>query len=404
MSDRLTHDIPRLEKALLRLNHASSALANALSQQHNWAYWWYQHEGDEPVEVTDWDIATKAIIERVTQQDYQDLSPKRVQVGAIAVSRETLALAEALNRAKQEFDALRQSIRAELAELHGEDDSRYAAKHIRTGLQRLGAGRLNLSAVSRKIPILTGTALRLRWHYYNAPPIARRAVADVVQELRDLLSEQRFSSDEEAGLIQSEIQRLSTIDQTLPVACRLRQSGSTATRFSAAYTEGQVKRYVRSRYASNPVFFLNTPGIHPTVTPFERDTIDEREDRKRISDDRVTRVFRLSNYFWYLQPKAKKPVPKPEKSKNPYASTGFPGLSFWARSTASGLTPQIRVLKADKRVTQISIEKHGYERAWREAAVLYAEGRDNISAQAVIDNRPPSQQYHEMLAWALTKQ
>ncbi|MDQ2077553.1 hypothetical protein [Marinimicrobium sp. ABcell2] len=402
MSDLLTLNIPRVEAAVNAIESATLALAQGIEQHGGWAYFWYQDENEPPVELTDPAQARQSVVSRIRQSDYQSESPKRVQVGAAAVSSAVLTLAQVLNRKKEAFEQLRGQIRAELAEARGTDDARYASRHVRQCLKRIGHGRMDLAATGRKIPLMMGTALRLRWHFYSAPPTQKRTLADVVRDLQALLSGKQYASDEEQSLIASEITRLGSLDQRKAVAYRMRQGTNIGVRYSGAFTVGNVKEYVRSQYGASPVLFLDTPGIYPTVTPFAREGISERAERKRISNEPVTRVYRLSGYLWYLTPKTKAPEPDspPDRPKNPYAGTGFPGLSFWARPSSSGLTPHIRVLKADGRVTQISIDKHGYELAWKKAAAAYVEGRENITVEAVIAKRPPPQRYREMVAWA----
>lgn len=405
MSDLLTLNIPRIETAVNALQAAVRELAQAIETHDGWAYFWYQDEGEPPIEIADPAQARQSVIARITQTDYHDSVTRRIQVGAAAVSAPVLALAQRVNREKEAFVQLRESIRAELAEARGKDDARYATRHIRQCLKRIGHARMDLAATGRKVPLMLGTALRLRWHFYSAPPTQRRTLADVVQDLRSLLADKQYASDEERALIEAELTRIRSLKQTMPVAFQMRQSANIGIRYSGAFTHGGVKKYVRSQYGANPVLFLDTPGIHPTVTPFALKTIEERVGRKLVSDETVTRVYRLSGYKWYLKPKAKvaSTPAAPSRSKNPYAGTGFPGLSFWARPSSSGLTPHIRVLKANGKVTQISIEKHGYESAWEQAARLYVEGRENIALEAVIAQRPPAQRYREMLAWAGTR-
>lgn len=405
MSDLLTLNIPRVEEAVNALDTAVQELTQAIESQDGWAYFWYEDEGEPPVELTDPALARKSVLTRLTQTDYQDTATKRIQVGAMAVPAPVLALAQRVNRKKKAFETLRADIRAELSEARGKDDARYATRHIRQCLKRIGRARMDLAASGRKIPVMLGTALRLRWHFYSAPPSQKRTLADLVHDLQALLAEKQYASEEERALIKAELTRIQSLNQTTPVAYQMRQSANIGIRYSGSYTYGGVKKYVRSQYGANPVLFLDSPGIYPTVTPFAQKTIEDRLGRRLVSDEAVTRVYRLSGYKWYLKPKAKaSSTPStPTRTDNPYAGTGFPGLSFWARPSKSGLTPHIRILRQNGKVTQVSIQKHGYESAWEQAARLYVEGRENITFEAVIAQRPSAQRYREMLAWAETR-
>lgn len=328
----------------------------------------------------------------------------------VAVDQTTLDQAAVLNRMKIEWEDLHRAIRAVAGHAHeGEFSSKYASEAMRNLLRLLNEPRLNLDATDRKIPIIDGAALSIRWFKANARPTARRTVADLVAELHRVRAETAYLKPDVEAQLDADIVKFGSINQAEPIAFRVRK-GNESQRFRATYIDDKVRRRTNG-YAGNPILCLESdPLLIPTMTVYEeggitkdglKKNLEAMGPRVRVTDKPVVNVKlgELPFYSWYRNERAPVKKAAAKSKKNPYSSTAFPGLWLGPRKTKNALNPAVFVQLLDRSQRRFSIARHGIDNAWKLAAKVYSDDR-GIAIEPILAMRPTMQTVSEMLAWA----
>ncbi|UUA75257.1 hypothetical protein [Cellvibrio sp. QJXJ] len=367
--------------------------------------------------LSDWDSARPAVAEFLQYWNNRDGYTKTPALAAVAaVDRATLQHAVVLNGMKADWEELHYSIRLVAGRSASEEfDSRIASENMRNLLRHIGEGRLNLDATDRKIPIVDGAPLTIRWFKANARPTARRTIADLVADMLRIREVTPHMDPQIRQELDADIIKYSAIDQTKEIAFRVRRENTKSPlvshRFRSAYVDGKIRRRTAG-YAANPILCLATdPVFTPSLNVYEETAATADGNKKnvqamgpleRVSSKRLTTVpfGDLQFYFWYSDAPERKAKPPVTTKKNPYSATAFPGLWLGPRKVADGLNPTVIVqLAADRSQRRFSISKHGLESAWAQAAKVYSADR-NIELDAVLAMRPSMQAVNDMLAWA----
>lgn len=361
--------------------------------------------------IADWGDARAAVADYLIHWDKLDnFSKTPPMAGIVAVDQTTLAAAAVLNRMKVAWEELHKAIRVVAGRHHGgEFSTRLASEAMRNLLRLINESRLNLDATDRKIPIIDGSPLAIRWFKANARPTARRTVADLVTELRRVRLETAYLMPEVEQLLDAEIVKFGSMNQSTPIAFRVR-SGNESQRFRATYIDGKVRRRTQG-YAGNPILCLESnPVLTPTMNVYEEGGITKAGAKKnleamgprvRVTDKPVVsvRLGELPFYSWYSEKRAPEKKAPVKTKKNPYSSTAFPGLWLGPRKTKDSLNPTVIVQLLDRSQCRFSIARHGIERAWELAAMEYSKDR-GIALAPILALRPSMQAVNDMLAWA----
>lgn len=369
----------------------------------------YFNFNDEILE--EYGAARAAAADYLIHWDNRDSFTKAPPMASIvAVNQSTLDQAAVLNRMKIEWEDLHRAIRVVAGRAHGgEFSTKHASEAMRNLLRLMNESRLNLDATDRKIPIIDGAALAIRWFKANARPTARRTVADLVAELYRVRAETAYLKPDVEAQLDADIVKFGSMNQAAPIAFRVRK-GNESQRFRATYIDGKVRRRT-SGYAGNPILCLESdPLLAPTLNVYEEGGITKdgfkknlhaMGPRERVTDKPVVSVKlgELKFYSWYSEERAPKKKPAAATKKNPYSSTAFPGLWLGPRKTKNALNPTVFVQLLDRTQRRFSIARHGIENAWQLAAKVYSDDR-GIAIEPVLAMRPSMQAVNEMLAWA----
>lgn len=369
--------------------------------------------------IADWDEARMAITAFMLNWNNRDSYSKApVMASVVAVDNETLEYARILNRMKGEWEQIHSAIRLVAGRSPGGDfNTSIASENMRSLLRHIGESRLNLDATDRKIPIVDGFPLSIRWYLANARPTARRTIADLVDEMRTVRENHPHMDANIRHLLDTDMAIYSAMDQSKEIAFRARRENPNkplvSCRFRMTYLDGKIRRQNKG-YAANPILCLAAePVFTPTMKIYEDvaktkiqgalKNVKTMGPVKRVSDLQLTRVplGELPFYFWYKEPpKRQSKAPAISSKKNPYSATAFPGLWLGPRKVAGGLNPVVIVqLQADRSQRRFSISKFGLESAWEQAARVYSADR-NIELDAVVAMCPSMQSVNDMLEWA----
>lgn len=383
----------QLTDALTELREANEQLVEALRDEAGFAYYW--EEGEV---APDAGAAHARIVDHLRRWRYPPVGEKRPRaVGTMEVSKETFALAEALNDRKVQWRALHESISRNAGTTDDGYSSQKGSEAIRYLLKRIGEPLLDLHATDRRIPLIPGQPLSIDWTEQISTPSEQRTIQNVLNDLQRLVHE---VDEGKAVKLEQEHARLASLDPAMPVSFRPK-TAVKSLRFRSRYIVGRQRKRIPSGYAGNPILFLAAqPAITPELSVLRESTRPTVGGAVRVSNERVSRY--LPHYYWYLTPKAK-PAPAPKKRKNPYSSTAFPGLWLGTRKTTRGLNPTLHLQRPDRTQTKISIARLGLDEAWTQAAQIYASVYD-VSYEAVLANKPSQQRVNDMLTWAELEQ
>lgn len=376
----------------------------------------YFNYGDDC--FTDWDKARAAIAEFVLDWDNRDsLMKAPAMASVVAVNSETLQHARTINRMKGEWEQIHSAIRMVAGRSAcGDFNTNTASENMRSLLRHIGESRLNLDAADRKIPVVDGFPLSIRWFLANARPTVRRTIADLVEEMHTMRENHPNMETSIRHTLDADLASYSAMDQSKEIAFRARRENPdkplVSCRFRITYLDGKIRCHNKG-YAANPILCLAAePVFTPTMNVYEevaKTKVDGTQKNvlamgpvERVSDLQLTKVplGELPFYFWYKEPPKLNPKKPAKSSKNPYSATAFPGLWLGPRKVVGGLNPVVIVqLQADRSQRRFSISKFGLESAWEQAARVYSDDR-NIEFDAVVAMCPSMQSVNDMLAWA----
>lgn len=409
---QMTEWLPYATQRFVQLRDMAMALKSAVESSTGFAYF---NCGD--VILADWSEARLALAKHLVEwNNTQCARPVNPALAAVvAVSQETLNLAEALNELKAQWEELHGAIRIYAGtNSKGEFNTVQASKIFRELLKLMGESRLNVNASDRKIPVIRGVPLAIRWFAMNSTPIARRRVADLLEDLRGIRDNALPYKPEIWDLADAEIRRFAAMDQSTPIAFKLRER-NTGHRFRATLTTPQGRETITG-YAGSPILCLHEePVIAPTLKPYigkvetkagDKKNVEAMGPRVRLNDGLVVAnglsgEGDLRFYYWYTE-RPRKEASRTKSTRNPHSATSFPGLWLGPRKTRSGnLIPTVIVqMREDRSQRRFSIEKYGLEQAWAMAAQVYSKDR-NIAVDAIIARCPAKDAVDNMLQWAI---
>lgn len=397
LNDSMAGWIECLPVQLGILRQHAQAVAKGIMIDADYVY--YAQDGQEE---TDANAARAAIVDALLEWKFKEVRGFIPTAGLVGVSKSTFVAADQLNSLKKEWQTLHMAMRYVAGHRpDGSFDTKHASDAMRTALKRIDEPRLDLDATDRQIPLIPGQPLTLNWYTVESAPSERRKMADVLADILKLIDD--AGDPTEAAMYQAEYVRLESQPRDTPVAYRSRKP-VTSARFRTSYVLNN-KRKSMTHYAASPILFLQgNEAIQPKLSVFEpKNTGGRAGARHRISNDRVSRLKRLPHYYWYLvDPKPHTAPTKPEKAKNPYSATAFPGIWLGTRRTASGaLNPSLLIQLNDRSQRRVSIAKKGIAAAWAEGAAIYSADRD-IPLDAILARCPTEQNVSDMLTWAET--
>lgn len=404
----MTKWVDYVPEQLGRLRALGKQLGNGILASTGYAY--YDFNGEI---MNDWAQAREAVAQYLLDWENHDLKKRPPLAAIAAVSRQTLECADKLNHLKVSWEQLHGDIRLVAGFTPGGDYStQQASEAMRSLLRLINENRLNLDATDRKVPLIIGVPLAVRWFRANARPTARRTVAELVAALREVRATKDNLTPDDHQALDFDIVKFASMDPETPIAFRLRASNDSQ-RWRASYLDGKIRRSL-SGYAGSPILCLHhEPVISPALSIYEeKGTASNGKPkntkamgpRVRVTDDPVVNeairdLGELRFYSWYRDKRLPEPKAEKKAKKNPYAATPFPGLWLGARKVKGGLAATIIVQLLNRDQRRFSIDKYGLARAWALAAETYSADRD-INLDAVIARQPTMQAVNDMLAWA----
>lgn len=400
-----THDWTTYCDATLgKMYSLANSLKSAIMAIEAFAYY-----NDSEIEITDYRAARAAIVDCIVDITVPENPSRRPAFAAIAaVNAECVTIAESLNALKAQWRDSHSAIRAYAGfNEAGIFNATRATEAIRRVLQLAGYNAISLARSDRKIPVLLGEVLKVRWFRADATPTARKTVGDFIEALRLVRNDYELR-DELIDLINAEILKFSRMGQELSVSQRLREA-NPSYRFRAMVLDGGTRTSF-SDYAASPILFEQSVGsILPQIHVY--DEVAESENGKgrgaprkigeRLVHEDLASFGELRSYFYYLEkPENQKVSGKP--ARNPFTKTTIPLITLQPRKRKNRYAPYLVVQLARGKQSVFNIEKLGIDVAWRLGVEAYT-AHVKSGYESLAEFPPLIQQVADMIEWANTK-
>jgi len=169
-------------------------------------------------------LASKIYSQFHYRSPVQEPRQTAMAVGYVMVGADTIEVARTVNKAKHDFERFIVS----LGQYHGMKNVFRRNQKVQALLQEVGAGRLCLQQVYRRIPVVDFELKRIAFAWVTKPALKKITPLQACELLENLMRQYPDSND----LYQMQYQRLSQLPDSTPLVRELQSSTGMKARLS----------------------------------------------------------------------------------------------------------------------------------------------------------------------------